>query len=261
MRELLFGMGPHRRGERGTALRERLGEVLTEALAMPVGVTVLRSYGELLRAVGTNQVQVAWLPPAVFVHAQDRFGVHLAAAAVRRGVTTYRGALFVRPKSTVRSAHDLAGRAVAWVDPDSCAGYLYPRLALRNVGVDPDHQLGAQSFLGSHGAVVRAVADGSSDVGATFVHADDGVVHDGAWHLAGLHMREVLITEPIPSDTACTVSGLTDALRERITKALLSMQDSDAGREVLEGLFDATYFAVADPNSYDTVRRAMHSRG
>ncbi len=60
----------------------------------------------------------------------------------------------------------LAGKRVAWVDRDSCAGYLFPKLELLERGRPPDSLFVGQCFLESHIRVVRAVRDGEAELRA-----------------------------------------------------------------------------------------------
>ena len=75
----------------------------------------------------------------------------------------YHGALFVKPDSPIRTADDLAGRTVGWVDRNSCAGYLFPRFALAEKRYHPTSLLGEEQFLRSHGATIQAVDAGHVD--------------------------------------------------------------------------------------------------
>lgn len=259
MRYLIFATGPQGLGRRGGELRHRLAVLLSGEVSERVEVLAVESYGELLRTVEKGTASIAWLPPALYVAARDRGHAQLLCRSVRHDATSYRGTLFSLMTSLV-DADALRGAHIGWVDPDSCAGHLFPRITLADRGVSIDEVAAEQSFLGSHGAVARAVINGDVDVGATFVHvdADDCVLHAG-WTAIdpSARMRRLLTTAPVPSDTICASKSLDEALVPTFQKALLSLSKMSAGAEVLHGLFQSASFVEAgDVEDYETVRRA-----
>lgn len=58
---------------------------------------------------------------------------------------------------------------MAWVDTNSSAGYLVPRMRIAAAGLDPETLFARQSFLGSHERVACAGLDGDADAGATYL--------------------------------------------------------------------------------------------
>ena len=267
----IVGTGPiglEAEGERGRSrLASVLGAALREAgLGSRVEVRAALTYSELLGWVGRREVQLAWLGPALFVHAESRFGVTALVRAVRDGRQSYRGALFAREGSALRGPDDLRGTRVAWVDPDSCAGFLFPRIALAQRGLDPDATFSELRILGSHGAVVRAVASGQADVGATFVElrtpddASSAVVRAG-WSGSPVPMRPVLITDPVPADVVVATRVVSPDARERVASTLAGLGARPDGAAVLRELFQASALEPVDAAEYVPVRSALRAVG
>jgi phosphonate transport system substrate-binding protein len=263
MKPVVFAMGPVARGEPRAKAADRFGVMLMALLRKRIDVQVTATYDDLLALIASGEAQLAWLPPAVFVRAHDGHGAELLVGGVRERSTRFRGALFVKSERRWASPEDLRGLRVAWVDRISCSGYLFPRLALRDRGIDPDLHFAAQHLLGDHAAVARAVALGTADVGATFVaEATPGggrTRRHAGWSLEvdpGI-MREVLVTDPIPADTICASTATDRALRQEATAVLAELHQSEHGRRVLSTLFGVESFAPADPADYAVVRRAI----
>lgn len=284
MRRLVFGMGPFGDAPTIARLRRTFAESMGEALGAEVVTVVASSYAELGGLIERSEAQVAWLPPAVYVAATDRAAVHLVAGAVRAGSRSFRGALFVRADAPWSDVEELRNTRVAWVDRHSCAGYLFPRLALGKIGIDASSFFREELLFESHSAVARAVVVGHADVGATFV-SDAASGHsqrpaDGArgsmrppppdpadaprkhrlsgwtFEVAPDAMRELLVTDPIPSDTICGAENLDEETIGRIRTFFFELHASDS-HEILQNLFGVDRFVESAPGDYDVVRRAM----
>jgi phosphonate transport system substrate-binding protein len=259
---LVFATGPQGLGSRGGELRAGLAEVLTRRLGEEVQLFACGSYSELLSSVERASAAMAWLPPAVYVQAQEVADVKLLARSVRHGARTFRGAVFVKAGSRATSVEDLEGKHVGWVDPHSCAGHLLPRKAVIDAGRDPDIHFGSQSFIGSHRGVARAVHGGEVDAGATYVHLDPteeilsagwrGVDDDDAF-------RVLLVSDEVPADAIGTTVALPTELRPKLKEVLLGLGADDAVRPLIEGLFQCVAFDEPDPEAYRIVQELRRS--
>jgi phosphonate transport system substrate-binding protein len=266
VRFLLLATGPQGLGKRGGKLRHRLAVFLSGELRAHFEVVALEGYAELLRAVGTGTVSIAWLPPAVFVEAHERYGVALLGRTRRHGTASYRGAIYVRSESGRSSVEELRGARMGWVDPVSCAGYLFPRLALAERGLDADGFFAEESFLGSHAAVARAVEAGEVDAGASYVHVlgDDAeaLVESGWGRVVGLDsMRALLVTPQVPNDTICASPSVDRELAHQVAELLRGLHQTPDGQAILQGLFQAVAIEAAQADEYAVVRRALEKAG
>lgn len=266
MQFILLATGPLGMGKQGGRLRHQLALLLSGELRVRLEVVALEAYHDLMTAMERGTAAIAWFPPAVYVEARERFGAELLGRCARHGHSSYRGALFVRRSSPRRTAKDLEGAAVGWVDPDSCSGYLFPRLSLLDRGVDPQAGLGRQRFLGSHAEVARAVQTGEVDVGATYVHVfgdhEDEIIEAGWTRVTGTEsMRAVVISEPVPSDTICASPTMDPRIRAGVEDVLRGLHTSPEGQAILQGLFQAVAIEPADPEDYEIVQRAMEVEG
>ncbi|GAB5543805.1 MAG: phosphate/phosphite/phosphonate ABC transporter substrate-binding protein [Sandaracinaceae bacterium] len=257
---LRFLTGPVHLDEDGEELRTKLALHLAEAVQRPVQVVASRSYASVAEMVGRGDAELAWLPPAIFVRAEQASPVRLLCAVERSRGAGYRGVLFVPQDSDVQTPDALTGKRVAWVDRDSCAGHLFPRLALREAGLEPNDMFGEQRFEGSHGAVVRAVMRGDADCGATHAQTlDDGeTLMLAGWQPYAGHdgMRALLVTAPIPPDVICASSALDPDALDDVRQALLALHESDDA-QLLDEFFGGHKLIAAHTADYDAVRAAM----
>lgn len=224
------------------------------------------TYSQLLEAVITRTVHLAWLGPAVFVRARARCEVEPLARPEREGGLAYRAAIFVRESSPFHAPSDLSGARVAWVDPSSCAGYLYPRLALARAGFDVETGLESERFVGSHAAVVRAVETDAVDAGAAYVELEDpsdptSRVVRAAWTDTPLEARAILISDPVPADVVVATRALEGDDRARARRELLALHETEEGTAVLRDLFHASALRSVDLADYETVSAALVAAG
>jgi phosphonate transport system substrate-binding protein len=260
VRTLTLVTGPVHLDADGERLRQRLALLLVDVLRRPVAVVASRTYAEVTEKLERGEAQLAWMPPALFVRAEARMRLTLLAAIDRAHGAGYRGVLFVPADSAARAPGELAEQRVAWVDPDSCAGHLFVRLALLGQGLTPGALFREERFLGSHGAVVRAVMRGEADAGAT--HAQLGP--DGGLLLAGWQayagrdaMRALLVTDPIPADVVCASPALDVDALDDVREALLHLHESASDGDLLSELFGGPRLVPASTVDYDPVRSAL----
>jgi phosphate/phosphite/phosphonate ABC transporter binding protein len=232
-----------------TELRGQLDQfcsALGAALRVPAAGLGVWHYHRLLEALEMGDIDLAWLPPILAGLAVARGRVLPIAMPVRDGAAFYSTALFVRGDASLRSAADLRGARVAWVDRRSAAGYLVIRAHLRSIGIDLERAFAADQFLGAHDAVARAVHEGDADVGASFVHFDPvtgGVLRSG-WQ--DYDMRVITHAGPIPSDLLAIGTHVPEGMRDAIQTLLVRGTDP-AVRATASALFTAEGFLATEP--------------
>src|SRR5205085_12236058 len=134
----------------------------------------------LAQDVRDAKVDIAWLPPIVYVRLAD--AVVPLGSILRGGRLSFEAALVVPSASRIKSIEGLRGTRAGWVDPWSAAGFVLPRVKLALLGVDPRTVFRTEKFHGSHRAALQALAEGACDVVGTYARADDkGEVTEGAW--------------------------------------------------------------------------------
>jgi phosphonate transport system substrate-binding protein len=219
-----------------------LCKVLGELVERPASGHLMVSYEELELSAEADGFEMMWLPPLIALNLVPHEKADAMAVPVREGETSYATAFFTKPGVGVKELASLEGKRVAWVDQHSCAGYVLPRALLKRRGLDPDRIFEQQGMLGSHAKVVAEVLDGEADVGATFVHLDDGAIVSAAWG-----ERDVEVIEsygPIPADILAFGRKVRSAVRDLVTEAL--MDDDSPLAECARDLMECEGFAAPD---------------
>ena len=262
---LSLGLGPTALAPHVDDLRKDFARFLRDVLQMSVRVVATRSYAQLYEQMTTGEVSVAWMPPAVFVRAHDTHDVRLMLSSVHSRASRYFGVLYVREDSVVEDVSDLRGSAVAWVDASSCAGYLFPRLAMAERGIEPRGFFGDEMGAGSHERAAEAVAERIADVGAGYAHElhDDSTEIEEpscAWDHADVDvpMRPILRSRAIPNPVLCCAPTVALDLEETITERLLRAHEEKGAARVLGGLLQIRRFEKVALRDYDVVRAALN---
>ena len=217
----------------GFGIARFIGSTFLDELAMlaseTAGVRLQRfpapSYRALADAMISGEVGVAWLPPILALEIESGGHGTVAAIPLRHGVPTYRAAIITRPGGP-KTIAELAGARMAWVDAESAAGYVVPRLHLVASGFDL-HAFAHEEFLRSHLEVVTAVARGRFDAGATFSNHDprtQAVTTAGWTDVDGRAIRDVGILAtvgPIPNDALVISSLIPIPARLALTRWVL----------------------------------------
>ncbi|GAC1536752.1 MAG: hypothetical protein NVS3B10_00860 [Polyangiales bacterium] len=219
------------------------------------------SYAELVAGMERGDLALAGAPPMPAIELQDRGQATALVAPVRKGSTLYHSALIVRPGGP-KTLAELKGKRVVWVDRDSAAGYVVPRLHLAINGIEPDGYFAHELFLGSHIAVIEAVLGGRVDVGATFakVESHTGRIIQAAWTSVEGKSRspvEVLATiGPIPSDMILASNRLPADVRSRIFRWFLDPTPPRA-QQLLHEMVRADSCRSPTPAHYEPLRKMI----
>lgn len=245
-------------------------EELCEKASAAAGVRFVpwlaSGYKELADAIDDSEVGLAWMPPLPTLDVVSRGIAEPVAIPTRQGVVSYHAALVTRGNGP-KSLADLKGRRAAWVDRESAAGYLVPRIFLAAQGHDVLRFFSRELFVHGHAAVIEAVMSGDADVGATYCHVDaQGRAVRGAWlDDDGVAVRplEVLATMgPIPNDALVAARELPMGARSGLLRWLLSLDAPT--RELFDRVVSASEFRVPAPDHLDALRhvvRAARARG
>ena len=238
---------------------------LGDSLHVPVTPHRYPSPDSLASAFGRERVDLAWTSPVLALTSEDMDTAMPLVSSVREGVASYHAVLFTRSDAPFRSPSDLAGVRAAWVARTSAGGYLMPMLALAARGVTPDKAFSVERFVNSHGAVARAVLDGSADVGATYAVFEDGdptkqLLRSGFLDAdPAAEVRVLMASGPIPADLVVAQRKLAITVRAAVVTALEHIADDAEAAAAAKRIFGADGFRRFEPGALDPLRADVDS--
>ena len=243
------------------ATGEEFARVLGGLAGLPVRATVASDYAAVIEALRNRTADLAFMHPGGYVLASREAKARIVVRNLWHGKSAFTSRLFVRKDSGVKTVEDLRGKSIAFVDPASSSGYIYPMVLLIQKGLvknrDPKTFFKEVVFSGAHDASMRALLNGHVDAIASFDVAREQYLKDPAERERIVFVAE---TPEIPEAGICARDGLDPAVVARVRAALLQMKPP-AHAEILKRLYEIDGFAPADDRDYDPVRAAIELLG
>jgi phosphonate transport system substrate-binding protein len=264
---ITMGFNPSENAEMMQANGRRFSEYFQKKMGVEVKTFIATDYIALVEALRSGKIDFAFLPPFSLIKAEQVAHARVLMKAVRHGKSVFYSAIIVRADRGFDKIEDLAGKNIAWVDPASASGFIYPKAMLKlKKHIDADTFFRRQVFAGAHDAVVMAVLNGTVDAGATFVNDTKG--EDGAWQLFlkteadRKKIKMIFVSDPIPGETISTSQRFYrehKPLVDRFTKILGAMGADPEGRKVLVDLYNIESMAPTTSREFQPVRDAARS--
>jgi len=284
--ELVLGLVPALEAEALVDNLEPLTEHLEAELGVPVSSFVPQDYTGLVEALGSGRADIGMLPPFAAMLGQRRYDIETILVSVRKGETGYRSQWFTNDPSvcadvpvlterrcetrvkgraarTVKFAEcsgdleAMRGSSVAFVDPNSTSGFLFPAVQLKDRGIDYSDDI-ESLFVGGHDAAVLAVYAGDTRFGVSYDDARNMVADqypDVGEQVIVFHYAPML-----PNDGVQVRPGLPDDLVQAIRNAFIGLAESQAhlpdDQKVLWVLYEIDGFAPPTEGMYEPVRAA-----
>ena len=109
---------------------EEFGQAITKLSGVPVRVTVASDYAAVIEALRNRTADLAFVHPGGYVLASREAKATILVRNLWHGKSSFTSRVYVLRDSGVKQLEDLRGKTMAFVDPASSSGYIYPRLLL-----------------------------------------------------------------------------------------------------------------------------------
>ncbi|MBO9463419.1 phosphate/phosphite/phosphonate ABC transporter substrate-binding protein [Labrenzia sp. R5_0] len=233
---------------------------LSEQMSVPVTGFVTFDHAAAVEALRNGDADISFMGALPFVLAEDQLGAVPLLSEVYRGQPSYSGRVFVRKDSGIETLADLKGRDIAFADPVSESGYIYPldlfvREGLIADAADADSFFGRKFFAGGYQQAMQAMANGLVDASGASQYADLFLTPDQQ-----AEVRVLAESEQIPSHAVIARPGLDAGLQAKFVKVMLSLNDPE-NRYLLAYLYGPDGYVTADPEVYEGVRETARRYG
>jgi len=214
-------------------------------------VTAVDSWGGISVALGSDQLDVAWMGPFGYVLANARSGAEAIATAKYDGRPVYHAIVVAQPSLVVNTwPDDVKGRSISFAEVSSTSGWLVPTYWLRQRGIDPKTYF-RYSEGASHAANELAVASGQVDLATDFDRNRRAMIETGKLEPGAT--KVVWTSDPLPNDAIGVRKGLDPTLAARIRDTIVALTPEQAA-SVLPRHYDG--FVPATNDSYKPIRDA-----
>jgi phosphonate transport system substrate-binding protein len=225
---------------------------LAAAVGRPYELRVTTDWAGIAVALGSGQVDAAWMGPWGFVLARARAGAEAIATVLYQGRPTYHAIIIAKPDLPI--AHfpeDARGMSISFADAGSTSGWLIPHHWFQIQGIDP------RSFFryrdgASHAANVISVASGQVDLATDYDRNLDAMVAAG--RVRADQLRIVWRSEPLPNDALAVRRDLDAATRDALRSAALATTAADLPSNY-------TGWVPATPETYALIEAAGRALG
>jgi len=242
-------------------------ELMTETLGVPVELFPAADYAGVMQGLLAGQLHQAGLGASAYagIYLQDPEAVDIVMTSANiDGSLGYYAVIVARADSGIETIEDLRSRAMAYADPNSASGYLFPRGELRLAGIEDDY-FSRVGFAGGHEQGVIAVLNGQYDAAATWSsllgEESEGYSRGNLRRMVEnrlLNMEEINIvwtSELIPNGPTVLRRDLPVEARELVLDLFLNMKEThpECYDNVVGG--DGGGFVEIGPDFYETAVR------
>jgi phosphonate transport system substrate-binding protein len=238
---------------------EGIAEYVEQETGIVIDSFVATDYTSQVEAMCSGEADMGAINTFGYTRAADRDCVDAALASTRFGSATYAGQIVTQAGSDVTSIEDLSGKTFCRPDPGSTSGWVIPSLLMLGAGIDPEADLAEIVDAGGHDGVVIAVYNGDCDAGSSFVDARTIVSDD----FPDVNEKVIVVQEtaPIPNDSIAFTPDFPADTRAEIVAALMTLNDTDEGVELLNGLFSWAGLIEIEDTFYDGFRQQLEAAG
>ena len=219
-------------------------------------LAALRLYPGVLDELAQKKIDGAFVGSLVAVLAVDRLGAQLIVKPQQPdGGWTYRGVVFVREDSPIRSVRDLSGRTIAMLRATT-AGDLFPIYLLHGEGMLDGPEAPTMRWMGTHDQVIEQVIDGYADAGAV---KDLRLASFESTH-AHTPLRRLAESDPVPNNSLVLRGDLPPERVAQVRRLLLDMHTTEDGRATLAS-FGAARFLACELDEFHAIYRMVQALG
>ncbi|KAF1042341.1 MAG: putative ABC transporter phosphonate/phosphite binding protein PhnD2 [Herbaspirillum frisingense] len=221
---------------------------LEKATGKKVELIVTLDYSAMFEAARFGRIDMGYYGPMPYVMARSRANIEPVAVLVANGAPTYLGCIIASKAGGVKTLADVRGKTFGFTDPASTAGHLLSRTMMLNLGMvaGKDYQY---QFLNGHDALALAVQNNRVQAGATTCPLLESFIKRGIVDAGKIEIIDH--TAPIPNYPWAVRSDLSPALKDKLRKALLNLNDP----KILE-VFHGERFDAIDDRVFDQLREA-----
>jgi phosphonate transport system substrate-binding protein len=226
---------------------------LSEQIGAPVGGFVTIDHAAAVEALRNGNADISFMGALPFVLAEAEIDAIPLLSEVYRGDPSYTGRVFVRRDAGIQSLADLRGRDIAFADPISESGYLYPLAEFERAGLidrpeAADAFFGRVFFAGGYQQAMQAMAEGLVAAAGASQYADLLLTPEQQSQVTW-----IAESDAIPSHVVIARPGLDVGLRTRFVDAMM-MLNKPKHRDKLRFLYGPDGYVRADPAAYEGVR-------
>ncbi|KZL09059.1 phosphate/phosphite/phosphonate ABC transporter substrate-binding protein [Pseudovibrio sp. Ad26] len=239
-------------------------EVITKWLSDRTGLEVKGfvtiDHAAAVEALRNGDADISFMGALPFVLAEKEIGAKPLLSEVYKGAPSYTGRIFVRKDSGITSLEGLKGKTIAFADPISESGYMYPLNLFIEAGLfdkpgKADNFFDRSFFAGGYQQSMQAMATGLVDAAGSSQYADLLLTPEQQSEVISIAK-----SEPIPSHMVIARQGLDSAVEAKFVDAMLALNKPE-NKQYLAYIYGPEGYVKSDTANYDGVRALARRYG
>jgi len=210
------------------------------------------TYQEVVNSLGNGETLFALLGPLTYLDAYARFGTPpIAKSKTKDNQQFFNSVIVTGPDRQINNVAQLNGKKVAFASLWSTSGNLIPRYMLAREGIHLD-KLSTYHNFNYHETVVKKVLSNEYDAGGVRKSVADRYLFYG--------LKIIATSDPIPTGPVVVSPEAPYKVVRKVQQALLSMAETEKGREVLAKLDPEQQggFVAASDADYSGIRKMIN---
>jgi phosphonate transport system substrate-binding protein len=237
-----------------------ISKYLESQLGFPVKGYVTQDHTAAVEALRSGEADISFMGGLPYVLAHRQVGVEAILSEVYRGKPIYHGRIFVRKDSGINNVQDLKGKSIAFADPISESGYLYPldifvRAGLIQRQADPQTYFKRVYFAGGYQQALQAVVNGYADAAGVSQYTDLTLLPEEFQQV-----KWIAESAPIPSHQVCVRKGLEPDRVQAFRTAMLKLNQPEY-KVLLKYVYNPDGYVEASHKDYASVEQMAYQYG
>lgn len=233
---------------------------LSGEIGVPVEGFVTIDHAAAVEALRNGDADISFMGALPFVLAEAEIGAIPLLSEVYRDAASYTGRIFVRRDSNITTLDDLRGRNIAFADPISESGYLYPLYEFERAGLitgpaEADIFFGRVFFAGGYQQAMQAMAEGLVDAAGASQYADLLLTPSQQGEVTW-----IAESDAIPSHVVIARPGLDPQVQSGFVAAMMRLNEP-GNKNMLQYLYGPDGYVIADAATYEGVREMARRFG
>lgn len=239
-------------------------EAITSWLSTQIGVNVegfvTIDHAAAVEALRNGNADISFMGALPYVLAEKEIGAVPLLSELYRNAPSYTGRVFVRRDSGFKTLKDLKGKDIAFTDPISESGYMYPLAEFERVGLISEPKaaedfFGRIFFAGGYQQAMQALAEGLVDAAGASQYADLLLTPEQQ-----SHVKWIAESDSIPSHVVIARPAMDTELRDRFVEVMLKLNLPKHSAK-LRYLYGPDGYVKADPSVFEGVRKLARHHG
>ena len=235
-------------------------EYLQKEMGVPVKGYVTQDHAAAVEALRNGEADISFMGGLPYVLAHEIIGAEVILSEVYRGSPTYRARIFVLRDSGIEKVEDLKGKSIAFADPISESGFIYPleimvEAGLLKRGDDPKEVFSNVYFAGGYQQAIQALANGLVDAAGVSQFADLLLTPEQLPKITW-----IAESKPIPSHLVCVRKGLDKERVDAFKQAMLKLNQPE-NKHLLKYVYSPDGYIEASHSDYKSVEDKARQYG